>query len=155
MKILALDPGGTTGCCVYDDSVPEGVNKFAMFQIGPGPHHLALWDLLRSDQWDTVIYEAFTYQRRELDKGVSLVLDSKEYIGVIKLWSEYQVVPKAKLIEHPTSFMSLFKDDDKLKKMGLYTPNAVHANDATRHLMHHLVVKLGQKHYLQVLKPPG
>lgn len=168
MKIIAFDPGGTTGVCIFERLANTGTVEWKHGQLGPGDHHLALWSLLERERPHIIIYERFMYQRRELTEGVSLVLDSVEYIGVIKLWydkfcakidpSEYIVEPT--LVEQSPSQMSLWgggkKNDDsgaRLKKLSLYTPNAPHANDATRHLLYYLSVTKGDKRWFNALKP--
>lgn len=150
MKILALDPGGSTGYAQYDSERRSWLQGTLR-----GEHHIALMNLLMSDNWDVVIYERFLYQRRELDAGVSLVLDSVEYIGVIKLYHQsitaaHGMVEKSsdsglhlvqftvpELVMQAPSSMQLW-DDRKLKAAGLYTTDSPHARDATRHLLYYL-----------------
>jgi hypothetical protein len=161
MRIVALDPGGTTGVATYTfETTHEGEEgTWERNQLGPEEHHDSLEAFLDVYEPHTIVYERFNYQRRELDKGVSLRLDSVEYIGVIKLWhaKRFETVT---LVPHQPSQMNLFgggtgHDDggEKLKKLGLYIPGAPHAMDATRHLMYYLVVTLGQRWWLERLKP--
>jgi hypothetical protein len=109
---------------------------------------------------DVIIYERFQYQRRELDKGVSLVLDSVEYIGIIKLCSKRMHLDKGfaykhQLVEQTPAQAKNFWTDDKLKKVGLYTSGSAHERDATRHLLYYLM-QHGDKRYVNLLRPaPG
>lgn len=153
MRIVSLDPGGTTGWAAFtrsqNDDVTEG--EWWRSQL-EGEHHGGLYDALESFAPEVVIYERFMYQRRELDKGVSLSLASVEYIGVIKLWHERHCETVDLVCQTPHQAKVLWTDD-KLKKLGLYTPNAPHANDATRHLLYFLVVTRNERDWVMRLKP--
>lgn len=169
MKIVALDPGGTTGVSIFDSQgqAPTAIAGkdlhlfFTMRQL-TGEHHYSLWDMLEVGRPHTVIYERFMYQRRELDQGVSLVLDSLEYIGVTKLW--YQSMAERHDMGHEAAFTPELVcqtpaqaknlwTDDKLKTLELYSKGAPHANDATRHLLYYLLVNRNCRQILDPLKP--
>lgn len=75
MRILGIDPGGTTGWAVWD----EGFREFG--QLGPGEHHDELWNLLTSE-WlkaDVYVLESF---KPYGDIGAERI--SLEYIGIVK-----------------------------------------------------------------------
>jgi hypothetical protein len=147
MRICAFDPGGTTGVAMYD----QDRKSWERYQLGPYEHHQKLESLLYSYSADVVIYERFMYQRRELDKGVSLRLDSVEYIGIIKLWAAKH--PNTSVhCQTPAQAKNLWTDD-KLKKVELWIPGNPHAMDATRHLLYYLVVNQGEKSWIQKLRP--
>lgn len=161
MKIIALDPGGTTGVAIFERARDTGEVTWRQLQLGPEEHHLALWDLLREERANVIIYERFMYQRRELEDGVSLVLVSLEYIGIVKLCWDYlscQGSYEPELIEQGPHMMKLWGGGQqgdggiKLKKVGLYKANARHANDATRHLLYYLSVTLGDKKWFNALR---
>jgi hypothetical protein len=170
MKYLAIDPGGATGIAEFDSETRE----WAQYTLR-GDHHLTLWDLLCQDRWDVVIYERFLYQRRAVDKGVSLVLDSVEYIGVVKFWLQWTKRvwertpthmrddphipgPPPVLVEQAPSAMQLW-DDRKLRAAGLWTTDSPHARDATRHLLYYLTAGKDNTHrdlsFMQMTKRPG
>jgi len=157
MRIIALDPGGTTGVAIYErtsGSNREADNDFTWEtrQLS-GVHHDTLWDLLENEgPWTTVIYERFMYQRRELDRGVSLVLDSVEYIGVVKLWHLRHLEEVDLVCQTPAQAKNLWTDQ-KLKRLELYKANAPHANDATRHLLYYLTVTRGERQWVIRTKP--
>src|SRR4051812_12177127 len=139
MKVLALDPGGTTGWAHYDAIT----SVWTRDQIVGKEHHHQLWELLCTWQPDVLIYERFMYQRRELDKGVSLNTDAHEYIGVAKLWVGTGNLQEVQLIVQSPHQRKIWTDD-KLKGLGLWIPGLSHAMDATRHLFYYLVVTLGR-----------
>lgn len=144
--IMALDPGGTTGWARFDP------NNTAIYcgQLC-GAHQLELYDFLRSVlgnakhsafQQNTpmqIVCESFQFRQfTGFDKS-KVELDSVEYIGVVKLFSQSYGVPvqfqTASLAKH-------FVSDEKLKRMDWYKPTAglVHARDALRHIIYYLVV---------------
>lgn len=166
MKILAIDPGVTTGIAihmVYSDDVNE---EWEQLELGPDKHHLALYQLLRSENPNIIVCERFDYRNVKLD-GVEMPgirLESREYIGVVELYvqgmADGPVEAPCELVMSPTSNKgkNALISPDKLKGLGLYrAPSGrQHMNDATAHLLHHVVTKLGRADYLAPLRPtPG
>lgn len=149
MKLLALDPGGTTGWALID--IDETVvTDLSCGQIGDSKHHRILWDFLHAEDPDRLICEMFTYQIRR-NQGVDMPgveLISREYIGVAELYT--QTTPCV-LEMQPTSCLS-FWSDDKLKIIGLYRPGKPHANDAVRHLLYFITFTMKDYRYLHQLK---
>lgn len=146
MRIIALDPGGTTGVATYVDG------EWSRFEL-KGDHHDELVAKVSMFCPDVVIYERFQYQRRELDKGVSLVLVSVEYIGCLKyLYQSSRFDGETwELIEQtPAQAKNLFTDD-KLRRLDLWS-SSPHERDATRHLLYYLVVKLQQRSWIDRLR---
>ena len=127
MNILAFDPGGTTGWVLYsDDTIVGGQLE--------GQHHLDLFNLLNDYDPDIIVYETFEYRNKS---RAGLVLDSREYIGVIKLYN--QIWSGTKLVAQTPAQAKGFVTDDKLKKMKLYYPGMPHMCDAMRHLVYYIV----------------
>jgi hypothetical protein len=152
MRIIALDPGGTTGVATYETEH----QIWDHCQIGPAEHHNALWNYLTDTEPDVIIYERFMYQRRELTRGVTLNLDAVEYIGVVKLWYSQHV--NVELVCQTPHQAKMFWDDEKLKTVGLYITGAPHANDATRHLLYYLTFRSGDTErdkWMKRLQPPS
>lgn len=138
MHIIAFDPGGTTGVAVLDTTDLEaGPN---VFHIGPREHHLELWEVLTEFNKLTpyVVYETFEFRNRTRD---NLELISREYIGVIKLWSNLYA---SRLYGQSASQGKGFIPDtgpqanNALKKLGWYEPGKKHGMDALRHLVYFL-----------------
>lgn len=95
-----------------------------------------------------IVCESFQFRQGKQRAGI--VLDSCEYIGVVKLF--YQQRKKSL----PNSFQldlrmqtaaqaKTFVTDDKIKKLGLWAPGQKHAMDAMRHLLFTLLQKEGRK----------
>jgi len=146
VKIIALDPGGTTGWATFDDTAPEGASKFNFGHIGPEEHHEKLQAFLelQTSQTDTrVVCESFEYRKGLRD---NVVMVSLEYIGIVKLHCEIYGMRQSpngsvvfpQLIMQTAATGKAFWKDDKLKRLGLFQPGWKHANDATRHLLTYL-----------------
>lgn len=157
-RVIALDPGGTTGWATYTATKMSVVDDDRMItewynpvwncgQLGPEEHHDRLEALLESERVTdyTVVCESFEFrqgkQRNNLD------LSSKEYIGVVKLFKRRENVPtvfqtagQAKTFI-PDKAVGGLVANQKLKVLGLYHPNHKHAMDAMRHLVTYLVQK--------------
>lgn len=150
MKILSLDPGGTTGWAIYDNSVPEGVHRMWCGEIGPQEHHDELFDFMHEQYYGPkednphdmriplyVICESFQY-RNNLDKAE---LISCEYIGIVKYFQRqvadcklyFQTAGQGKIT--PTSFVKL----KHLEKLGLFEKGKKHAMDAYGHLLYYAI----------------
>jgi hypothetical protein len=178
LSIIGLDPGGTTGWALYtadvihhpvdpDIAVPtvEFYNEnFVSGQKGPGHHHLRLWHLL--EQWTTVntiiVCESFEFRRNEKDRSRdNIVLDSREYIGVVNLYEQYyhettSNQPGVFEVVYQTAALGKgFWTDKKLAAVGKFAaPKTTwpHANDAMRHLLHYMVFKMNRQDLLIPLK---
>lgn len=136
-RVVALDPGGTTGWATYT-SYPEATEekqKFACGQIGPYQHHKDLYDFLGMQQTDNTIIVSESFEYRN-ERRPGLVLVSKEYIGVTKLFAEERGVP---YFEQTASKAKGFVKDSNLQKLGLWSSGFQHAMDAMRHLLYYMI----------------
>lgn len=140
-RILAIDPGTTTGLAVYLTSR----DKWQIQQVGPEPHHKYIFDLCVKS--DMVICEDFNFRPNPGRRKI--VLDSKEYIGVVKLAHEMYGTPYR--LQLPSQAKGLF-DDKKVKALNLWSPGKPHAMDAVRHLLYYRVVWNKERAILDDLK---
>lgn len=148
-RILALDPGGTTGwASLTAENVPhpDGYDEllnitWSCGQIGPENHYLKLFNFLGIQQVSdfTVISESFEYRNRARP---GLDLSSKEYIGVTQLFCEERNVP---LVMQTAGAAKGFVSDGKIKTAHLWFPGQKHAMDATRHLLYYIVDQYNKK----------
>lgn len=139
MRVLAFDPGGTTGWAsmvFYQGAGVGGGDHFewGCGQFGPFKQHRDLFQFLKLQEPDVVIYERF-------DKRANLGAEfmSIEYIGVIKLHCQRVFQPDIygqRVFEQSSSQAKGFWTDDKLKKLDLWKPGMKHAMDARRHLLY-------------------
>jgi hypothetical protein len=130
--IVALDPGGTTGVAWLGDSTLSNLKRI---HITENDHHKQLYDLLYSLRPQVVVCESFEYRKGLRD---NVVLVSKEYIGVAKLY--VQRFPETHLAMQTAAYGKAgFWTHDKLKRVGLYDSKfAPHAMDATCHLLQYM-----------------
>lgn len=154
MKILALDPGGTTGWAVYHEEAvpPSNVSpgkyepwKHQCGQIGPGDHHEELFSLMEAVDPSIVVCEMFEYRQRSAGSiRMKIDLVSREYIGVVKL---YRDASGCELVMQPSSICNgpRLVTDEFIKALGLWKASQRHAMDAREHLIHYMVTKMNRK----------
>lgn len=166
MRIIAIDPGGTTGWAqhiLFRDQISNPmVNIAGAINVGfySGDHHNFLWDNLYDFNPDVIVYERFDYQIRVDSKDnerQKIDLSAKEYIGILKLWaaksSKCKLVPQVQMKGEGGSQWT----DEKLKHLGLYHPgkDGEHMNDAQRHLLSYIVFGAPKRvDYLKLLRRP-
>lgn len=133
MRVLAFDPGGTTGwCCMdkQDDKKMPGV----LVERGDFKGWDKVDELIQKFEPDVVTYEVFrlyAYKAQSKSWDTFLVC---EVIGVIKfLCREYGI----EIVEQTPSQGKQFFNTDKLKALGLYQ-TVTHINDATGHALYFL-----------------
>ena len=160
MRMLWLDPGGTTGWALYQggpfalmDHPERGIK---LGQIGPHEHHLELKVHIETEiSRDFLLgYESFQYRQDQDRTTVSLV--SCEYIGVVKLIKDER--PDLAIASQTPGegvggfFGKKQGGDEKIKKLGLWWPGHKHAMDALRHMLYYEVFTNGNKQILQALR---
>jgi len=142
-RIVALDPGGTTGWAMWQDtSIPNQADNglwenFTCGQMETAKHHLRLHDWLEHlhTQKFTVVDERFEFRKGDEHRaGINLI--SREYIGVAELFCQQRDVHH---VMQQAASAKGFVTNDKLKVMGLYVPGKQHAMDAMRHLIYYMV----------------
>lgn len=172
-SILGLDPGGTTGYALYRAQTvinPDGDaewfdEKWTQGELGPVAHHDILFDMLGRFQTTNfiIVCESFEYRRNPRDsQRDNIVLDSKEYIGIVKLFEMQRMLamPSSggtqrvvfQTASEGKGFWFPKKDPTKLKKVGLYRPGSMHINDATAHVLHYMTFKMNRRDLLDRLK---
>lgn len=170
VRILAFDPGGTTGWAQHVLFMEHITNPMVDINTAipcgdlTGEHHGALNGLLRSFDPDIIVYERFDYQVRKTKAGndrQTIVLDSVEYIGIIKLWRDEHtkcaIVPQGQMKDHGNG--TTFWDDKKLAHIGVLSKDedsvvndAEHMNDAKRQLLSYITFNLKRIDYFKLLK---
>ena len=146
MKIISIDPGGTTGWATFQLTFigndpkwsPILADHFIRYgHLGPGDHHNDLNDVLIEERPDLIIYERFEHRNNEFAQ-----LTSVEYIGVIKQYQQQR--DKCKIESQGASQALPWSDDKKMEHLDiLITPPLTwrHANDARRHLLYTLATR--------------
>jgi len=141
MRILALDPGRTTGVAYFPDT-PSGTPNVEQREL---PYsHKALYNHLRLVNPDIIVCESFVYQRRD-----KVDLSPVEMIGVVKLYCERGGVPYH---EQTPSQAKKFWDDKKIKTCGLWVPGHPHAVDAIRHLLYFMTFTINDNRWMKMIQ---
>lgn len=155
-RILAFDPGGSTGwayAAAQQLNTMEDIT-FDCGHLGPEEHHIELWNFLTSqvplEGFDApleIVCESFEFrQQTDPHKTKSKVeLISKEYIGIIKLFAARADLPLTFYTASAAKHLVPDKGPEsnvRLKQLGWYRPvtHWVHAMDATRHLLRYMVI---------------
>jgi len=138
LRILALDPGGTTG---YAHAVKDGDNMFVTYGQ-QRLNHYEFYDFLLSYPSDYLICESFEF-RQGNQLGVDLI--PVELIGIVKLYA-YLKKPQA-IYFQPASKQGkkAYFSDARLKDMGLYLKGLEHGRSAVKHLLDWYVFGAGYK----------
>lgn len=142
MRIVAVDPGVTTGLCFY---APE-FESLEQQQMGPSDHYPHLFYMLEHFHPDVVVCESFQNMSDFRQESTTKPL---EYIGIVKMYVQTRI---CKLVLQSSSEGKQFWDDDKLKRVGLYERGRPHSNDATRHFLYYWTFTLNRNDYLKALK---
>ena len=139
MRILALDPGRTTGAAYFPDD-----DTFHVDQRQFDYSHKTLYNYLRLVNPDIIVCESFTYQRRD-----KVDLSPVEMIGVTKLYCERNSTPYR---EQSPAQAKKFWDDKKVRTCGLWLPGHPHAIDAARHLLYFMTFTLKDDRWMLMLQ---
>ena len=141
-KIIAFDPGRTTGVAIFNRQPGPNNPYLTIAQI----RNLApVWYLLHREAPELIVYESFLYQRRD-----KVDLTPVEVIGVIKLYANET---GTEIVSQTPAMGKRFWTDDKIKKLDLWEPGAKHAMDALRHLLYYRTFALKEQELLERLKP--
>lgn len=149
-RVLALDPGGTTGWATWTDSDTSArTPTWSGGHITAAEHHLQLGALIENQavQDYTVVCESFEFRQGKQRGNLNLM--SKEYIGVTKyICKDRRITFKLQTAGMAKAFIT----DSKIKAMGLWMPGMTHQMDAMRHLLYYLINERGMVHLAESWK---
>lgn len=136
MRVMALDPGVTTGYA--EGHIEDGLMTVVSGQSKAS--HLELFGSIGMMKPDIIVCESFEFRRAVRD---NVVLFSVELIGVIRL---YAATANCELQFQTAAQGKGYFSDNKLKAARLYRVAKPHANDAIRHLLHWYQFGAGYKY---------
>lgn len=159
-RLLTYDPGGTTGwsSAIWNPERHGNVHPQESYdppklrdiqwdcgQIGPQEHHEELFEHVSLFNPQVIICESFEFRQHinQSHTKTKVELISKEYIGVIKLWS---IQNPTLLFFQTASAAKTLVSDDKIKCLGLWVPSKPHAMDARRHLLRYMVATMAMRY---------
>jgi hypothetical protein len=126
MRVVSLDPGGTTGYAIAYIGEPKALFfSYAQHAWREGQ----LWDALMKLRPDWLICESFEYRQ---NSRAGLDLTPAHLIGVVRLFAEKS---GCKLHMQTASTGKAFYSDSTLKKFLIYNRSYAHGRDAIRHLL--------------------
>lgn len=142
LKILAVDPGVTSGYCeatLTDDRGNDPHIELKPFQMVDDVDDI--WRRLEKIKPRYIVCEDFEYRNRS---RAGLVLFSVQAIGVIRLYELMAEHQTAVVLQKAATGKGFFTDT-QLKNHGAYKRGIPHAMDATRHLLHWLTFMSGHQ----------
>lgn len=136
MRVLAVDPGGTTGWATWEDGevrwgqIPGGLFGAVEALIRPD------WTVGFAERVDVCVIEKYTIGARTVK--YSRQSDALEITGVLKALSAAGRTEW--LYQQPAEAKRLFTDE-RLREFGWWAKGEEHARDALRHLGFYLARK--------------
>ena len=141
MRILAIDPGGTTGWTKLEiqrgsDPQVRDNHTWASGELNRKKHHYDLYTLLGLTNPDILLWEQY---RTEPGEGWQETI-AIQYIGVIELWLQERRNrrPTIRTYSYPASKIKEFWTDRKLIHVGLYESGSTHIRDTRRQVLVYL-----------------
>jgi hypothetical protein len=131
-RVVSLDPGGTNGICIAEDSHPSG-DWDIKYVDGLEKHDLYKKLEEIPAEGTFLIYETYRLYESKAKVMIGNEFETVQIIGVIKYICEKRGIPYT---DSPTSNKAFFTDV-RLKDMGLYVP-IDHKRDAIRHFLYWL-----------------
>lgn len=145
VRILALDPGGTTGWAtaqIIDKEITDIQTGQRRFEA------VGIWELIRWAKPHYIVCETFRYRKQPRE---GLDLTSMKWIGICELYAQQVPLNCTLKMQEPSEGKGYWKDD-KLKAAGVYVPGKPHSMDALRHLLYFLTFKAGSTMWLKTSK---
>lgn len=135
--ILAVDPGGVTGWAKFEPATGQfNQGEVDGGALGFGPWFATVITQTPNVLWE-VVCEKFTIG--EMTKGKTTQYDAVYLNGFLEIYCHIQGV---QFTRHTVSNVKSFATNDKLKKLGWYTPSkGGHQNDAARHMLAYVAKK--------------
>jgi len=137
MRLLAIDPGVTTGYCIGETSDTENIIALRPFQTVDDVDDV--WDRLADLQPRYIVCENFEF--RQKSRG-GLNLFPVQVIGIVRLY-EFKAQHQTSVQLQKASEGKGYYTDVQLKRLGIHQRGVPHGMDATRHLVHWLTFGSG------------
>lgn len=126
-RLLVLDPGETTGWCLYIDGKLHDQGQASTYALGWHEIH----ELFEQTRPTMVLYENYRVYQHKLERHSNSEVYTIRLIGVIEYLCE--VVWGIKHYNQMAHQAKGFVTDEKLKAWGYYVTGKRHARDAIRH----------------------
>lgn len=147
LRVLGLDPGQTTGACVFIGSDLIDARQLATGLMPDAARTVELY----IEEWkpDVITMEDYRVYSWKADDHKWAGLHTPRLIGAIEYMCAWGMqMPRDgfayKLIKRMAQQAKGFVTDDKLKAWGLYQVGERHARDAIRHAVYHLLFEVAK-----------
>jgi len=134
-RLLAVDPGETTGITVLDQRHPDNPTFVlaAQAQLKTWPFEDAVHnfhDLFTIFKPTFMVFEAYHVYKWRLQEHTFSQVPTIQIIGALKTWAVHFGVP---YIEQTAQTGKAFFTDSKLKMLDMFIAGQPHARDSLRH----------------------
>lgn len=129
-KLLCLDPGKTTGWCLFVDGELTKWGQIEDCFDDKNVDVTKLYDLFADIQPDFILYEDYKVYSHKLDRHSFNPVFTVRLIGVIETYCQTEGVKSHKQM---ATTAKNFCTDDKLKQWGFWQKGMRHSRDAIRH----------------------
>lgn len=147
-RLLALDPGETTGVSLFEGLELRLVDQINTSHMNKAP--LAVRDLLIRTVPTDIVMELYRIYQWKKNEHTWAALHTPRLIGCVETFS---LVPPFKTPGDPQGKIPLWQQtaqvakgfctDEKLKEWGFWTSGKKHGNDALRHACYFLLFNKG------------
>jgi hypothetical protein len=135
-RLLAVDPGETTGFAVFDSYLTADWVEIDQIKTWPEPDAVRnLTSLIETSHPQLVVAEQYRIYDWKSDDHKWSPVNTTQVIGCIWTLCIQRGIP---IVWQSAQNAKGFWTDDKLKEYGVYIPGVRHGRDATRHALHYL-----------------
>lgn len=136
-RLLAIDPGETTGMTIID-AHPDYIELVGQMQVGSWPLEKSLFDFVQifaTAKPTQMVYESYHVYSWRLNEHKFSEVPTLQIIGVLKALSILEHIPYA---AQSAQVGKAFFTDKRLKGLNLYFEGAPHARDSLRHALQYI-----------------
>lgn len=127
-RLLALDPGETTGWCIFEDQKLLAAGQAVTKPIEAGYDWLNyIFQKILPTQ---VVFESYRVYSWKAQSHTFSDLHTSQFIGAIQVVCHQNNVP---YFQQTAQIAKQFSTDEKLKLWGFYVKGQKHARDSLRH----------------------
>ena len=135
MRVLAVDPGGTTGFALYDGGAQYEVHD-AWDKTGQMTALMQVESFLKGSGLDVLVCESFVISMGTMKKTREGSNTAIEIIGALR-WLTWK--HEVKFVTQSPADAASFMTPEKLRALGWWTKGSDHARSASKHLALYLV----------------
>jgi hypothetical protein len=129
IRVLGLDPGETTGMCVFEGTHMRVHGQIATANMPWAAVNIA--DSIQDFKPDIVVMEDYRVYKWKTDSHAWAELHTPKLIGAVEYICH---LAKIKLYKQSAQTGKGFCTDERLKQWGFYKTGTRHGNDAVRHV---------------------